>query len=92
MRAFFEEANGNNLVIITDGVTAKIYDCTPDGIFEGIDLYTETTVEDLKKHFAKLAETGELADFEDMHSDNEMSFDEIEEELEESVLIFEGQI
>lgn len=89
MRVFFEETNGNNLVIITDGVAAKIYDCAPTGIFEGIDLYAETTAEDLKKHFAKLAEAGELADFEDMHSDNEMSFGEIEEELEESELIFE---
>lgn len=90
MKVFFEETNGNNLVIITNGVTAKIYDCAPDGFFEGIDLYTETTAEDLKKHFTKLAEIGELAEFEDMHSDNEMSFDEIKEELEESELIFEG--
>ncbi len=51
MKVFFEETNGNNLVIITDGATAKIYDCAPSGIFEGIDLYTETTAEDLKKHF-----------------------------------------
>lgn len=90
MKVFFEQTNGNNLVIITDGVTAKIYDCAPDGSFEGIDLYTESTAEDLKRHFEKLAKTGELAEFEDMRSDNEMNFDEIEEELKESELIFEG--
>lgn len=90
MKVFFEKTNGNHLVIITDGVMAKIYDCAPDGIFEGVDLYTETTAEDLKKHFEELVESGELADFADMHSDNEISFFEIEEELKESELIYEG--
>lgn len=53
MKVFFEETNGNNLVIITDGATAKIYDCAPSGIFEGIDLYTETTAEEPQEAFLR---------------------------------------
>ena len=51
MKIYFEKTNGNNLVIITDGETAKVFDAAPSGIYEGIDLYADDAVELLKNHF-----------------------------------------
>ena len=41
MKIYFEETNGSNLVIITDGETAKIFGAAPSGIYEGVDLYDQ---------------------------------------------------
>lgn len=85
MKAYFEKTNGNNLVIITDGKTAKIFDGAPDGIFEGIDLYTENTVEELKKFFTKEG----LNEYDEIHCENEVNFEDIAEELETAEQVFE---
>ena len=85
MKAYFEKTNGNNIVIITDGNTAKIFDGAPDGKFEGVDLYAEDTKEELKALFKNV----EMPDFSEMYSGNEVDFSEIEEELEESELLHE---
>ena len=85
MKAYFEKTNGNNLVIITDGITAKIFDGAPDGKFEGVDLYAEDTTGELKALF----KNAEMPDFSEMYSGNEVDLSEIEEELEECELLHE---
>lgn len=50
MKIYFEKTNGNNLVIITDGETAKIFDVAPSGIYEGVDLYTEDAADQLRRN------------------------------------------
>lgn len=85
MKAYFEKTNGNNIVIITDGDMAKIFNGAPDGKFEGVDLYAEDTVKKIKALF----ESAEMPDFSEMYSENEVDFSEIEEELEGSELIYE---
>ena len=84
MKAYFGKTNGNNVVIITDGITAKIFDGAPDGKFEGVDLYSENVLEELRALF----ESAEIPDFSEMYSENETDFSEIEEELEESKLVY----
>lgn len=51
MKIYFEETNGSNLVIITDGKTAKVFDAAPSGIYEGIDLYADDAAELILESF-----------------------------------------
>lgn len=89
MKIYFEKTNGNNLVIITDGETAKIFDAAPTGIYNGVDLYADDAAEQLRKKFQALEESGELNDFDDIYSPEEMPLEDLAEELEGADLIFE---
>lgn len=89
MKIYFEKTNGNNLVIITDGETAKIFDAAPSGIYEGVDLCTEDAADQLRARFQGLEEAGELNDFNDIYSPDEMPVEELAEELEGAELVFE---
>ena len=89
MKIYFEETNGNNLVIITDGETAKIFDAAPSGIYEGVDLYAEDAADQLREKFRALEESGDLNDFCDIYSPEEMPLEDLAEELEVADLIFE---
>ena len=91
MKIYFEKTNGNNLVIITDGETAKIFDAAPSGIYEGVDLYTEDAADQLRARFQGLEEAGELNDFNDIYSPDEMPVEELAEELEGAELVFEKE-
>ena len=54
MKIYFEKTDGSNMVIITDGETAKVFDAAPSGIYEGIDLYASDAAELLKNLFKKI--------------------------------------
>lgn len=90
MKIYFEKTNGNNLVIITDGETAKIFDGAPSGTYEGVDLYTEDAADRLREELQKWAAAGELNNFNDMYSPNEMPLEDLAEELEAAELVFEN--
>ena len=89
MKIYFEKTNGNNLVIITDGETAKIFDAAPTGIYEGVDLYAEDAADQLRTKFQSLEESGELNGFNDIYSPDEMPLEDLAEELEGAELVFE---
>ena len=89
MKIYFKKTNGNNLVIITDGETAKIFDAAPTGIYEGVDLYAEDAADQLRAKFRALEESGELNNFDDIYSPEEMPVEELAEELEAAELVFE---
>ena len=91
MKIYFEETNGNNLVVITDGKTAKIFDAAPSGIYEGVDLYTEDAADQLRARFQGLEEAGELNDFNEIYSPDEMPVEDLAEELEAAELVFEKE-
>ena len=87
-----KKTNGNNLVIITDGETAKVFDAAPSGIYEGIDLYAYDAAELLKNHFQLLEKDGEMNDFDDIYSPNELPAEGIKEEIESyAELIFDTE-
>ena len=90
MKIYFEKTNGNNLVIMTDGETAKIFDAAPSGIYEGVDLYAEDAAEKLRERFRELDEAGEMNDYSDIYSPDEMPLEDLAEELEKAVLVFDG--
>ena len=89
MKIYFERTNGNNLVIITDGETAKIFDAAPSGIYEGVDLYDQDAADQLRERFRELEESGELNNFDDIYSPEEMPLEDLAEELEAAELVFE---
>lgn len=91
MKIYFEKTNGNNLVIITDGETAKIFDAAPSGIYEGVDLYAEDAADQLREKFRGLEESGELNDFNEIYSPDEMPLEDLTEELEKAVLVFDSE-
>lgn len=90
MKVYFLETNASNMVIITDEETAKIFDAAPSGIYEGVDLYSENAAEQLADSFNKINESGELNDYFEIYSKNEVDFEEIKEELEDATLVFES--
>lgn len=89
MKIYFEKTNGNNLVIITDGETVKIFDAAPSGIYDGVDLYAEDAADQLREKLRALEESGELNDFNDIYSPDEMPVEDLAEELEVAELVFE---
>ena len=89
MKIYFEKTNGNNLVVITDGETAKIFDAAPSGVYEGVDLYDQNAADQLREKFRALAESGELNGFNDIYSPDEMPLEDLAEELEAAELVFE---
>ena len=91
MKIYFEKTNGNNLVIITDGEMAKIFDAAPSGIYEGVDLYAEDAADRLRDRFQALEASGELNDFNDIYSPDEMPVEELEEELELAEMVYESK-
>lgn len=88
MKIYFEKTNGNNLVIITDGETAKIFDAAPSGIYEGVDLYAEDAAEQLREKFAELDEAGELNSFDDMGGEEIKISHDLFEELTDAEMVF----
>lgn len=90
MKIYFEKTNGNNLVIITDGETAKIFDASPYGVYEGVDLYAEEAADQLRGKFAALDNAGELNGFNDIYSPDEIPLEDLAEELEGAELVFEN--
>lgn len=91
MKIYFEKTSGNNLVIITDGETAKIFNAAPTGIYEGVDLYAEDAADQLRTKFQSLEESGELNGFNDIYSPDEMPLEDLAEELEGAELVFEKE-
>ena len=81
MKIYFERTEGNNLVIITDGETAKFYDGVPSGIVDGVDLYDEDAAKKLALHYAEIASTGMMNDFADMYSETELPLEDVADEL-----------
>ena len=90
MKIYFEKTNGNNLVIITDGETAKIFVAAPSGIYEGIDLYAYDAAELLKNHFQLPEKDGDLNDFDNIYGPDEISVKDLQDELDAAELIFEN--
>ena len=82
MKIYFEKTDGSNMVIITDGKTAKVFDAAPSGIYEGIDLYANNAAELLKNHFQLMAKSGTLNEFDDIYSPDEMPFEDVKKEIE----------
>ena len=80
MKIYFQKTYGSNSVIITDGEMAKVFDAAPSGIYEGVDLYDENAADQLRKRFRELDETGELNDFYNIYSPNEMPLEYVKNE------------
>lgn len=93
MKVYFEKTDGDNNVIITNGGgAAKVYNGAPDGTYEGVDLYADNAADLLAQRFKELDKSGELQDFDDIYSPNEISFEDVKEELEAyAELIFENE-
>lgn len=82
-----------DLLWFTNGGAAKVFNGAPDGTYEGVDLYTDNAAELLAQRFKELDESGELQDFDDIYSPNEVLFKDIKEELEvyAAKLVFEKE-
>lgn len=80
----------DNSVVLTDGKTAKIYEGT-NGFYDGIDLYAEDAKEKLEAYFSGIEAKGEMESYKDIHCEHgEVGFEEIESELENAALLFDG--
>ena len=75
------------------GGAAKVFNGAPDGTYEGVDLYADNAAELLSQRFKELDESGELQDFDNIYSSNEIPFEDIKEELEvyAAKLVFEKE-
>ena len=88
-KVYFLKTDDYNDVVITDGITAKIYGGEPTGIYNGVDLYAEDAPDKLQAVFKAQEEAGVLQGFEELYSSEEMPAEEIAEQLEDLKPIFE---
>ena len=86
MNVYLVKTNGNNMVVFTDGETAKCYDCATNGKFADIDIYSENAASDLTNYFTSC----EFVDYDDMYSPTEITYDEFTGEVSEKILVWEG--
>ena len=67
-----------NMVVITDGEIAKLYDCVPDGMFNGIDIYSPLALLQISCYFCHSEFNGELSgDISDYTGSDEIPFFDI---------------
>lgn len=86
MKIYFVKNNAYNMVVATDEKIAKIFNgASNDGMFEGIDLYSENVIEELEKYFRDAENIG---DFRDWNGDSEAEYDDIEKELNDATLLY----
>lgn len=67
-QVYFFETSDHKEVVFTDGLTAKFYGTGKSGFFEGVDLYKSDAVKKVKAALKKLQKSGELEEFNNMHS------------------------
>ena len=78
MKIYFEATNAYNNVIFTDGENAKVFNGVPNGMFEGVDLYGDDAVQQLKDFYREAAESGEINDFDEITGGDEIELDELD--------------
>lgn len=88
MKIYFKKDNAYNNVIFTDGETAKVFNGTPDGMFEGVDLYGDNAAQDLRDLYQAAAQSGDLNDFDEITGGDEIG----DMDLDDAELIYEDQL
>lgn len=89
MKVYFLETSGNNAVVVAEGRSAKIYDASPSGIYEGVDLYADDAAEQLRKKFAELDDADELNSFSELGGEEvEIGHDLFVELANDAELVF----
>ena len=88
MKVYFLETSGNNAVVVAEGRNAKIYDASPSGIYEGVDLYADDAAEQLREKFAELDEAGDLNGFSELGGEEVKINQALFDELHDAELVF----
>lgn len=88
MYVYLVKTNGNNMVVFTDGETAKCFDCATNGKFANIDIYSDNAASDLTKYFTSCEFVD--YDYDDIYSPTEISYDEFVREVSEKILVWDG--
>lgn len=86
MKVYFENTNAYRNVIFTDGETAKIFNGTGDGKFDGIYLYgdVDQVIEQLKKYFAE----ANLNDYDEINGDLTIDYEDLADGIDDMVEIY----
>ena len=74
MKVYLVISDGGRSVAMTDGRTVKLLGCKPSGMYCGIDLYSGSALSEIEDYFLNLHFRGEMMDFEDIYSDEEISY------------------
>lgn len=92
MNIYLLKTNAYNEIVFESNGTAKITESAPSGKFEGIDLYGESAVEELKDWFANNADD---IDYNDIYCENEYDFknilNDVEAFNEELILLYNAE-
>lgn len=91
MKIYLVETNGNNMVVFTEGETAKCYDCAPTGMFADVDIYSDSAELDLTKYFAE-SDFLKLVSYYDLYSSNEIMYEDFMEEECEKIIVWDGEV
>lgn len=83
-KIYFVKTDDYNCLIATDEVTALMFDGTPTGKVEGIDLYAPDAVEQFKEFY----KANTINDYTDMYSKYTFSYGEISDMLEDAELVY----
>lgn len=79
----------NNCIVYVEGYDVKWTEGNVPGYYDGIDLYEENALANLRQSFEEIAKAGELCDFWEIYCPNEGELDnDFRRELEEADLIY----
>lgn len=74
MKVYLVISDGGRSVAMTDGRTVKLVGCAPSGMYCGIDLYSDNALSELENFFLDLHIKGNMMDYEDVYSEEEISY------------------
>ena len=79
----------NNCIVFVEGYDVKWTEGTIPGYYDGIDLYEENALANLRQSFEEKVKAGNLSDFWEIYCPNEGELDDdFRRELEEADLIY----
>lgn len=85
MKVYFS----NNVIVFVEGNDVKCTEGNVPGYYDGIDLFEENALTNLRQYFEEIAKAGELSDFWEIYCPNEGELDDdFRRELEEADLIY----
>lgn len=88
MRVYFKKTNGNDILFITDGIVVKAFYTT----FEGLDLYTENVVEQVRRILDQLVKDDMLLSFDEIQGEDEWNEPFIDNLIVDCELIIDTEV
>ena len=79
MKVYLLETDDYNAVVFTDGETAKVKHTDDYGNVDGVDLYNENAINNLRKIYMKLWDSNRMNSYDEIYTDTTLDEEQTEE-------------